>query len=77
MASNTQVSNKLDELREEYYLDVQGSGTVENVAELIAKVSAGAIVLWFSFNELIDELNQYKKLRRDQRKESNGSSSEL
>lgn len=50
---------------DEVYFDVQGPlQSAEKIAELLAKVSAGVLVTYFSFTELMDELADYRALRR-------------
>lgn len=58
---------------DELYFDVQGlAGTqsVEHLVELLTKVSAGILVTWFSLRELMDEINEYKSLKEERKKET-------
>lgn len=55
----------------EVFFDVQGlkpgvplDDLISETTELIAKIASAAIILWFSMNELVQELKGYKSYRQ-------------
>lgn len=49
---------------DDVYFDAQGGVCAEHMAEIIAKIAAGFLLAYFSMHELVDELTEYRTLRR-------------